>query len=437
MNLDKLRRIARIYYSRDEIKKALFEQAKGHEFIAQYGESFGKRPDTLEYENDLQGFIQNGALSFHVSEEIWSNPLELSTALTQQKLNELRTGWNLILDIDGYLEYSKIAAFLIIEALYFHGIKNIGLKFSGKKGWHIGIPFAAFPEKIKDIEIRTFFPEGPRIIAAYLGEMIKKPLAERILELSTIKEMAEAIGKPAESLQDESGFNPFSVVGIDTILIAPRHLYRAAYSLNEKSMLASIVIKPDQIKAFHPNWAKPERVFPKPFLPVPEKDEAKELMLQSLDWFARKKQQVVIKKPRDNIKVEIDKTKLNENLPPCISNIMSGIKSDGRKRSLFILINFYRSLGIMNEELEKILSEWNKKNYLPLRESYIKTQLNWFKRQAPRLPPNCKQYYQDLTVCNPDFLCNKIKNPVSYTIRKLRSKEFQKTTKRKTRSKKD
>ncbi|MEM1535847.1 MAG: hypothetical protein QXQ82_01505 [Candidatus Pacearchaeota archaeon] len=448
MEIEKLRKIAYFYYRRKDIQKAIIAQVKNREVVPTYLKQekgkiskemlvVGKRPDAIEYESDLMSYVQKGATSFHISEEIWQDPLKLSASLTQESLNKLRIGWDLILDIDcPYLEYSKIAASLLCEALRFHNIENFGLKFSGRKGWHIGLAFDAFPKKIQNIQVKDFFPQGPRIIASYLKEMIKKDLAERILEISTLKEISASSQKPISELLEDGKFNPYSILEIDTTLIAPRHLYRAAYSLNEISGLVSCVINPEQLKTFHLNWAKPERVFPKPFLKQVEKNEASELLLQAIDWYTKKQKQ-----EKRTIKTEqkteiITKIPLDqETLPPCIKKILEGMKQDGRKRALFVLINFSRSLGTGLEELEKLIEEWNKKNYKPLRESYIKAQLNWFKKQEPKLPPNCKQYYQDLMICEPDNLCNKIKNPVSYAIRKARLQKTKRTKKLKNKQK--
>ncbi|HDI03061.1 MAG TPA: hypothetical protein ENF67_00780 [Candidatus Pacearchaeota archaeon] len=424
MDREKLQAIARKYYRRKEIKKILLSQAKNVEVVAKYFDKFGKRPDILEYESDIDNLVSKGATSFHCSEELWQNPLELSTELKQDQLDRLRIGWNLILDVDcKFLEYSKIAAWLLCQALYFHGIRNFGLKFSGGTGWHIGIAFDAFPSEINKKKIKNFFPEGPRMIAGYLKDMIKKELSLRILENSSLKEIAEATGKKIDELLDKNKeFDPFNVLEIDTILISPRHLYRMAYSLHEKTGLASIVIKPEQIKLFHPSWAKPSRVYAKPFLPEPEPNEAKELLTQAFDWKAKKERKIELrKKTEEKGKIKSMKIKkIDERiLPPCIKEILSGMKYDGRKRALFILITFLRSIGLDFDEIENKIREWNKLNYKPLKESYIVTQLNWFKKQSLRLPPNCGfAYYQDLGICKPDSLCQKIKNPLAYVMKK-------------------
>jgi len=191
------------------------------------------------------------------------------------------------------------------------------------------------------------------------------------------------------------------------------------YSLNEKTGLASIVIKPEQIKDFHPGWAKPDRVFPKQFLPKPEDNEAKELLLQALDWQKnQKKDHPEKERNKERVYEEIDVSEIKEeNYPPCIKLILSGLKQDGRKRTLFVLIGFLKSIGLNSEQIKEKILDWNKRNYKPLKENYLLTQLEWSSRQIEkRLPPNCNltQYYQDLGICQPDSLCAKIKNPINY-----------------------
>ncbi len=432
-DIEKTRRIARTYYTRKDIQEALVKQAKNREFIPRYGDGFGKRPDSVEYSGDILSYVEKGATSFHVSEEIWSNVMEIGTNLKPEQLAKIREGWDLLLDIDcKFLEYSKIAAFLLCEALFFHGVRNFGLKFSGGSGFHIGLSYKAFPEQVNEIQMKNFFPDGPRIIAAYLKSMIENPLREHILDMSDPKDIALSVGKPLQSLFKEKDgkkiFDPFSVLEIDTILISSRHLYRAAYSLNEKSGLASVVIKPEHLKQFHLGWAKPDRALPLQFLKTAEKNEAKELFVQALDWNSRQKTRAIreeqeVKQRFQNREV-IKITKVSDEIfPPCIKNILQGMKHDGRKRALFILLGYFRNLSLEWNDIENRILEWNKKSYQPLRENYVKTQISWFKRQEKRLPPNCalQAYYQDIGVCMPDALCRKVKNPINYTMARARS----------------
>lgn len=430
-----IKKIAKRYYLRRDIQEALTSEAKNREIVPRYLHQFGKRPDIITYVNDIAALANKGATSFHCSEELWHNPLGLSTEMARDKVSELRKGWDLILDIDcKFIEYSKLATELLIEAIRFHNVKNIGLKFSGGTGFHIGLSFEAFPAKLNDIFIKDFFPEGPRIIASYLKELIAKPLAQKILELNTLEEVSGITKKPLNDLLVNDTFNPFSILEIDTILISPRHLFRMSYSLHERTGLASIVITPSQLKAFHPGWAIPYRVIPKPFLPKPEKDEAKELLMQALDWHARKLRE---KQRREEVyggrKVVVLKNINQELYPPCVKKALNGMRQDGRKRCLFILINFLRSLNLSIDEIEKKIGEWNKLNYKPLRKGYITSQLDWYKRRGAMPPPNCdKSYYRNIGLCNPDFFCKKIKNPLSYVSRKLRlAKEQEQEAKKK------
>ena len=100
---------------------------------------------------------------------------------------------------------------------------------------------------------------------------------------------------------------------------------------------------------------------------------------------------------------------------------------DGKKRSLFILINFLTSVGWNYEEIKERLDTWNKTNLEQLRENLLVTHINYHKQQKKNvLPPNCpkrennipithqQNYYVDLQFCQPDGLCARIKNPVQY-----------------------
>ena len=140
---------AKQYYSRKEVQKQIVKTAKNREVAILFGEyGFGKRPDILQYENDVAELAEQGATSFHLSEEHWGNPLAIETGMIKSKLDKIRVGWDLVLDIDAPFEFSRITAKLLIEALQFHDVNNISLKFSGGKGFHIGVPFSSFPEKI-------------------------------------------------------------------------------------------------------------------------------------------------------------------------------------------------------------------------------------------------------------------------------------------------
>ncbi|MEK6824668.1 MAG: hypothetical protein AABY02_02320, partial [Nanoarchaeota archaeon] len=85
------------------------------------------------------------------------------------------------LDIDSpYLDYSKIAAALLIECLERYGIKNYGIKYSGSKGFHIIVPWTAFPDFFENTQTKNMFPEWPRAITEFLLHEIKPELGRRI-----------------------------------------------------------------------------------------------------------------------------------------------------------------------------------------------------------------------------------------------------------------
>ena len=110
------------WYSKEAVKKSIVENAKGREVAVKFGEGgFGKRPDTLTYPDDVVELAKQGATSFHISEEHWQNVLQVNPELKRAELDKLRTGWDLIIDVDCQeLDYSKITAHLLVQALKYH-----------------------------------------------------------------------------------------------------------------------------------------------------------------------------------------------------------------------------------------------------------------------------------------------------------------------------
>jgi len=400
----RIRKITNLYYSKPEIQKAIFEFCKNRETIPRYFEGFGKRPDSFEYKGDIFELVKKGATSFHCSEEIWQDPMKINTEMNEEQANELKTGWDLIIDIDSkYLDYSKIMAELIIKMLKFHGLKNIGIKFSGNKGFHLIVPWKAFPKEINNVQTKDMFPEWPRIIVRYLIEKTKEQLIEKISNLE----------QPSKYVRD---FQAPKEVMPDLVLVSPRHLFRAPYVLHEKTALASVVLTPEEIADFDMKDADPMKVEIKNFMPDAEEGEAKELLVQALDWHKQQHPESEEKKTGEFKPIKLSNLS-EENFPPCVKRILKGL-SDGQHRSLFALINLFRSVGMERDELEKRIEDWNKKNNPPLKQGYIKSQLNWSYRRKPVMPPNCKEYYQGIGVCDPDNFCRLVKNPVNYVVRK-------------------
>ncbi len=417
------------HYKRKEVQELIVEHAENKEIAVKYKEGFGKRPDVLQYPNDIIEFVKKGATSFHSSEELWFNPLQLNTQLKKNELEELRKGWDLVLDVDSKIfEYSKITANLIAQALEHHDLSYFSVKFSGNNGFHIGVPFESFPEKVHEVETRLLFPEGPRRVASYLKQMIKPHLTRELLDLYGFEKIQEKTGKKREELMEKDQFNPFSVVDIDTILISSRHLYRMPYSFNEKSGLVSVPINHSKILSFERENAKWDEIDLKiKYLDrsKAKKNDARNLFVQAFDSTIEdekieKQETTDFKGSETAIPVEY--------FPPCIKNILNGLK-DGKKRAVFVLTNFLTCAGWNYEDIKKLLNEWNEKNEEKLKEGLIENHLRYHQRNKKKiLPPNCDNmaYYKGMGVCTPDNFCPKIKNPANYALLKQKIMSQQK-----------
>jgi DNA primase catalytic subunit len=491
------------FYNRKDVQEAMVKNAVNREVAVRYSEGFGKRPDILKYPNEVLDLVKNNATSFHASEELWENPLMISQDMKKKDIEKLRIGWDLVLDIDSpYWKISKITAWLIIRGLKDFNIKSISVKFSGNKGFHIGVPFSSFPESYKGKDTKNLFPEAPRNIATYLleyitdkyikvesnndiifGDSLKKKFKisyHKLQELTgkDIKDLTknfcskcnkeikdtkkekkveficpkcDSSIKTAEDIQFQlcpkckvhmdkkelerlslcdcgsndyfRKFQPLSIIEVDTILISSRHLFRMPYSMHEKSGLVSVPFNPEKILLFEKKFANPEivKVSKHRFLEqTTKKDEAKELLEKAMEY-AEKKENREKQIEKNNISFEALQESIPEVLfPPCIEKMLKGLE-DGKKRSVFILINFLKCVGWDYDRIEKRIREWNKKNPEPLKETLITGQLRYHKRNKDKiLPPNCsnKMYYIDMQICMPDSFCKKIKNPVNYAILK-------------------
>ncbi len=408
----RIRKITNLYYSHPEVQKIIFEFSKNREICPRYFEGFGKRPDSFQYVGDMFELVKKGATSFHCSEELWQEPLKIQTGMNEKQLNQLRVGWDLLLDIDSkYIDYSKIMAEIIIDFLKFNGIKNFSIKFSGSKGFHILVPWKAFPKEINQVKTSDMFPEYPRIITQYIMEKTKEQLIKKVSDLARPNKYVKDYQAPEEVMPD-------------LILVSPRHLFRMPYSLHEKTALASVVLDPEEISKFELKDANPLKVKIKKFMPDAKEGEASELLMQALDWYKennKEEQKEKIQGKYAGFKPIQLKNITEEQFPPCIKKILKGI-ADGRKRAVFILINLFRSIGMDKKELEEKIYKWNEKNQVPLKKGYIKSQLSWSYKRKPIMPPNCKKFYQGIGMCVPDNFCNLIKNPVNYVIKQNISK---------------
>lgn len=520
----RVRAITRIYYSNPKVKENLVNFAQGREVVPRYFEGFGKRPDIIQYVSDIDQLVKKGATSFHSSEEIWENPLNLSSELTLKELHEMRKGWDLLIDIDSpFLDYSKIAARLLLEALESYGVKNYGVKFSGSKGFHIIVPLSAFPESFDGIETSKMFPAWPRAICEFLtfeirqnynreigkikidfaalesrtklkkedlrevicpdcgrqcksGKIVKffcpeckstierkdfKVTKKRLrcttencagvydlaeeknyyyceycdktswnrAELRNVGSQSKVQRFDSENYEEmEETLSANKMASLDLVLVASRHLFRMPYSLHEKTALASVVLEKEEIEKFDPRMADPIKVKVRSFSPRGNSGEAVRLLSKALAW----------KRNRENDEKEIEKKQFAEKkyktfdsfefkdvdertFPPAIKKLLRGVV-DGRKRGLFILLTFLRSLNFSPDYINKKVREWNEKNEQPLKEGYIKSQIDWHLKQARKiLPPNYNNdaFYKDLNLLDEK---PRTKNPIVDVMFKVRDR---------------
>lgn len=426
------------WYSRESVQRAILEASKGREVASIYKEgNFGKRPNVLNYPGDILQAVAEGSVSFHGSVEHWSNPMKLDVGMAKPDHDALRTGWDIFIDPDvPDFEIAKVAVGQIVEALKDHGVLNYSVKFSGGKGFHIGIPFQSIPEKINLQPSSAMYPELLQKIIEFVKWYIRDQLREALLAVDTPNMISQRINKPLAEITNEEGLEPFKVVSMD--IFSSRHLFRLPYSLHEKSMLVSLPIRYDKLAAFEKEMALPEKVrIDERFLQqrVPSRD-AEALVVEALDWASKNKVELkeVVQKEK-NFAAQRMRYIPEEMFPPCIRHILNSGLADGKKRAVFILINFLRNMGWKTEQIEKRIEEWNEKNFPPLRTNYLRGQLRWhFRAEKPMLPPNCENenYYKSLGVHS---LCQSlheagIKNPVSYPFRMLKAKSDGKKRKR-------
>ncbi|MFT4311410.1 MAG: DNA primase small subunit domain-containing protein, partial [Candidatus Woesearchaeota archaeon] len=386
------------HYKRIEVQKKIAYYSKDKEIAVRFNTYFGKRPDVITYPNDVLEFAKKKASSFHCSEELWTNPLMISSDMKKHEIEDLRKGWDLILDIDcKHFIYSKIATHILVKIIKDLGINSVTCKFSGNKGFHIAVPFEAFPEYVGKEPTKNLFPEAPRKIAHYLRDKLQPLLEKAILKIEkgSLEKISKRTGIPYEELMVKDEFskinenklslNTDAFLEIDTILIASRHLYRMPYSLHEKSGLVSVPVDTNKILRFKKEMAKPEKIeFELPFLDRDaKKGEANALLINAYDFRPTRKQEVDKDKEYEMPTEAIPE----EFFPPTIHNILQGLE-DGKKRALFTIINFLKGCGWPHEAIKQKIYAWNEKNPEPLREVYLKGQLNQAKKQKKVIPPH-------------------------------------------------
>jgi len=398
------------YYSQQPILDALMVISENRELVGTFENgAYSKRPNIVSYPQDIVEMVKDGVVSFHASVERWSNVMSLEPRI----YDSLRIGWDFVCDVDSNLgiEEAKVATKLIIECLEKYGVKNPSLKFSGRRGFHVGLRFESFPKEVNYKKTEKLYPRIPQIIASFIREEIREELLEKLVEMKgSVKELFEGLDK-VERL------DPYYFVEIEKNW-GVRHLYRCPYSLHNKTWLVSMPLRLKDLDKFQPEQASPEKVnFKEKFLEDYLENEAADLLTEAMDWWSSQKKETI--KPKRKIKFQrrVDA----RFFPPCIKLIMKGME-DGMHRSTFTLISYLKLMNWKWEEIEKALIEWNRKNNPPLPNTYLSSQLKWHARQLREiLPANCDndQFFGSIGICNPDGICKKIKNPASYPFRKL------------------
>lgn len=399
----------RDYYRRDDVREAMVQVAANREIAPTYPWGYGARPDTVNLPGDLKRFVEDGAVAFHGSVERWKNPM----LIDEVDPAELRTGWDLIMDIDcdADLQFAKVAAVRLLDELAELGVESASVKFSGNRGFHVGVRQECFPDRVQGKPLPAWYPELPRTIVSFLRDRLAADLSEAFVAVNdTVR---------GTVYDDDGAPTPYDLVDIENNW-GDRHLFRLPYSVNEKSWLVSLPLEPSAaaIRSFEKEDAAIDAVtVDTPFLERYETGEAEQLVVEALDWRA--------KQPGDEERAAFDgdfdvpeDAIPEEYFPPTIHNILAGLE-DGRKRAVFILVTFLQHVGYDMDAIEAMIHEWNERNQEPLDESYIRTQLNWHARQdEPLMPPNwdANGFYRDMQVYEEDSLTENTSNPVSYTF---------------------
>lgn len=447
------------WYSRRDVQSAIIALAK-HREVAGVLESgaFLERPNALQYPGDVLALVRRGALELHMSLERWRNPM----ALKDGNYADLRSGWDLVLDLDcDRTEHGAVAAQSILSFLERFGLRAVSVKFTGGTGFHIGVPWESMPKRIALKPAELAYPELARAMGQYIKEKVRSDFSARLLDQWTVQELADSAEKRVADIAPAGKLDPFALVGIDPILISPRHLVRMAYSLH-KSGRVSVPLLPSELTKFRPKEdALPEHVRElRPFLQPGEPEEAAALAVEAWDWAATHKlgwhesaesgeeeriaqrlrarshalevrsvpqhttMRVLGRKPG-----AIGRTVPKELFPPCVHNALKGL-SDGRKRALFLLLNFLVSMQWEWGDVEKEIVAWNERNTPPLKDGYVRTQLRWHQRQAElgkgKAVASCISPGKWIAIglCAPDRLCGgearTVKSPRNYPLKAMR-----------------
>ncbi len=423
------------YYRRSDVEQEIVNIAEHREIAPTHDWGYGSRPDTINFPGDFRSFVDNGAISFHGSVEKWRNPLLIDEVDSE----DLRTGWDLVIDIDcdedgEDLAMSKATVNAVIKKFESLGVRNYSIKFSGNRGFHIGVRAEAFPEKIRGKHFSQWYPELPQAIVGFLRDELEEELVEVISnlrpelksEIIEIEKLEMGGGGDWSELEIDVSNLPYKISDIENDW-GNRHLFRLPYSVHDGSGLVSVPLKKSELWDFRKEDAAIDNIEVKnSFLEEYEKDEAEKLVDKALSWWdSNKSDSQKKKRSEDREFTRPDEALPEDTFPPTIHNILDGLE-DGRKRALFVLVTFLQQVGYDMDAVEQAVHAWNGRNDEPLRDRYVDSQLSWHRRQdEPLMPPNWDEnsVYHAIGVYEEDPLTRNTNNPVSYAFAKASDNE--------------
>ncbi|MEM1634140.1 MAG: hypothetical protein QW714_00215 [Nanopusillaceae archaeon] len=415
------------WYSKDWVSNMIIEDCQSREIMAVMKDSSVRRPIYIETYGDLLSFVEKGAISFHRSIEKFSDVGTFENLKSYDIIIDLDISSE-VLRFEDKIYAVSIFAKEMIDFLFEFGFKEseIGIKYSGNHGIHLKLSIDGLEDtKIFGVSLLDGFPIFSKNIVEFLSVIAQQIKAN-------IKE------------------KPVNYVEIDKQVATKRHMIRAVLSINEKLPGVSYPLSYDDLLKLPEEYKKysfknisnldlpsGEWINIKPSKTIIDLirvstlwkliEEATKRYIRSEEYKIAIKKYKKDKEYKKEIPPDLEESYL---FPPCIRNILSGVE-DGRKRSVFILINFLANIGWSFDKIYQKLLDWNSKNKEELREHYIEYQLDWHKRVYSQnkkyLPPNCENvnYYKDIVTvngaaCKPDDICPLIKNPLTYYLKKLK-----------------
>lgn len=400
---------AKDYYKKSSIADFIVDYVYNRE-VAMFnkeGNIITQRPYAIYNNGDILYLVDKGGYSIHATVEIWKDPMLLRD-VNQREYYKIVSTYDIVVDfdvdiyksMDRNLNIAKLLVYEVLERLEEFGYIPI-IKYSGNRGFHLIFPLKGLV-KIMDIDLLKYKEIVYRSFLDFMHVIVE----------SAASHLASKIGKN----------NIADIVSniVDYHLASWRHMIRVPYSLHEKTGLVSIVLYKDDILKFTKEMAKPENVIEPIY---PETGDLSDLILLSLSYSLTHEISSTIK-PK-HIKIDIKEV---PELPPCVRTLLEGVPVGIRNNTMFFLLNFFKSLGYDKEKVKEILFNWNEKNSEPLRDREIEYSIEYhFNKNY--LPYSCSKLreYIGRQYCQPNEICNHIKNPIQYVrfVNMLKKKKIE------------